>query len=206
MLIVGLTGGIASGKSTIARALKSEPGIAVIDADRIAWETYQPGTEVYEKLITHFGKKILNPDGTIDRGALGRLIFADPKEREFLNGVVHPAVMARLVELARAYEAQGVELLIIQAALLLESEDVRREFFDYYVLVAVEPEEQIRRLMARDGLSREEALKRISAQAPQSEKIARADFTIESSGSIEETIERARELFSRLLQRAEGES
>jgi len=206
MLIVGLTGGIASGKSAIARALESEPGIAVIDADRIAWETYSPGTDVYEKLVAHFGRKILNPDGTIDRRALGKLIFHDPKERAFLNSVVHPAVMARLVELARAYEAQGIELLIIQAALLLESEDVRREFFDHYVLVTVEPEEQIRRLMARDGLSRKEALRRIEAQTPQEEKLKRADFVIESCGSLEQTIERARALFSRLLQKAEGTS
>jgi len=203
MLIVGLTGGIASGKSTIARALKEEPGVAVIDADRLAWETYRPGTEVYEKLVEHFGEEILKPDGTIDRGALGARVFSDPKEREFVNRVVHPAVMARLRESARECEAQGIKLLIVEAALLLESEPVPRDFFDYYVLVAVEPEEQLRRLMARDGIGREEALRKIRSQAPQEEKLRRADFVLESSGSPEETIERARALFSQLLGRKE---
>lgn len=202
MVIIGLTGGIASGKSTIARALKEEPGIAVIEADRIAWETYQPGTEVYHRLIEHFGRRIVRPDGTIDRHALGRLIFRDEAERRFVNRIVHPAVMARLKEAARSCESQGIEMLIIEAALLLESEAVDRQFFDYYVLVKVEPEEQIRRLMERDGIRRQEAMKKISSQTPQDEKLELADEVIESSGNVEDTIERAKALFSWLRQRA----
>ncbi len=202
MLTVGLTGGIASGKSTIARAVKEEPGIAVIEADRIAWETYHPGSEVYRKLIEHFGRRIAKPDGTINRHALGRLIFRDEAERRFVNRIVHPAVMARLKEIARSQESQGVDLLIVEAALLLESEAVDRQFFDYYVVVKVEPEEQIRRLMERDGIGREEAVEKISSQTRQDEKLKCADEVIESSGNVEDTIQRAKALFSRLRQRA----
>jgi len=203
MLVVGLTGGIASGKSTIARALEGEPGIALIDADQLAWETYRPGTEVYNKLIERFGKGITRPDGTIDRKALGKMIFSDAEARAFVNRVVHPAVISKLAELARSHEAQGTKVLVVEAALLLESEEVERELFDYYVLVAVEPEEQIKRLMARDGISREEAIRKISAQAPQHEKAKRADFIIESTGSVEETVSHAKELFARLRRLAE---
>ena len=200
MLIVGLTGGIASGKSTVARALQSGPGMAVIDADRIAWETYQLGTEVYEKLVDHFGLRITNPDGTINRRALGTIIFVDETERSFVNHIVHPAVIARLKDLARTYEAQGAEILIVEAALLLESEPVDRNFFDYYVMVKVDPEEQIRRLMARDGIDRDEALRRISSQTSPDEKLRRADYVIESSGSPEGTVQRAKDLFAQLRQ------
>ncbi len=202
MLIVGLTGGIASGKSTITRALAEEPGIAVVDADKIAWETYRPGTEVHKKLIERFGPKIVKPDGTIDRKALGAIVFRDPEAREFINSVVHPAVTARLLKIAEEQRRRGTEVLVVEAALLLESPYVDRSFFDYYVVVAVDPEEQLRRLMDRDGLSREEALRRIRAQTPQDKKLARADFVIWSRGSPEETIRQAKKLFHELRRRA----
>lgn len=202
MLIVGLTGGIASGKSTIARALEGESGIAVVHADRIAWEMYRPGTEVHKTLVERFGTRILKADGTIDRKELGAIVFRDPEAREYVNSVVHPAVIARLMELAEEHRRRGTEVLVVEAALLLESPHVDRRFFDHYVVVTVDPEEQIRRLMARDGISREEARRRIRAQTPQDEKIARADFIIESSGSVEETNARAKELFARLREQA----
>ena len=202
MLIVGLTGGIASGKSTIARALREEPGIAVVDADRIAWETYRRGTDVYEKLVERFGEGILNAQGEIDRKKLGALVFRDPKAREFLNGVVHPAVLQKLWEIAQRERDQGTQVLVVEAALLLESPHVDRSFFDYYVLVAVDLEEQLRRLMKRDGLSREEALRRVQAQTPQSEKLVRADFVLWSRGSPGDTIRDAKALFRRLQEEA----
>lgn len=203
MLIVGLTGGIASGKSTITRALAEEPGIAVVDADKIAWETYRPGTEVCKKLVERFGPKIVKPDGAIDRKALGAIVFRDPEAREFVNRVVHPAVTARLLEIAEEQRRRGTEVLVVEAALLLESPHVDRDFFDYFVVVAVDPEEQLRRLMARDGLSREEALRRIRAQTPQDKKLARADFVIWSRGSPEETIQQAKKLLHELRRRAQ---
>lgn len=202
MLIVGLTGGIASGKSTIARALREEPGIAVVDADRIAWETYRPGTEVYKKLVERFGEGIVNDQGEIDRKKLGAIVFRDPEARRSLNDIVHPAVLSKLREIARRERARGTRVLVVEAALLLESPHVDRSFFDYYVLVAVDPEEQLRRLMERDGLPREEALRRVQAQTPQDEKIPRADFVLWSRGRPEDTVREAKRLFRELRRRA----
>ena len=198
MLIVGLTGGIASGKSTIAKALVEEPGVAVEDADRVAWETYQPGTDVHQQLVEHFGERILNADQTINRRALGRIVFNDPEEREYLNSVVHPAVRERLVEIAREHEANGVEVFIVQAAVILESEPVDRSFYDVYVLVWVDPEEQLRRLMERDGLDRDTALRKIRSQTSQDVKAERADYVIDSMGSLDATIAQAREVLREL--------
>ncbi len=202
MLIVGLTGGIASGKSTIARALREEPGLAVVDADRIAWETYRPGTEVYKKLVERFGEGIVNDQGEIDRKKLGAIVFRDPEARRFLNDIVHPAVLSKLREIAERERARGTRVLVVEAALLLESPHVDRRFFDYYVLVAVDPEEQLRRLMERDGLPREEALRRVQAQTPQDEKIPRADFVLWSRGRPEDTVREAKRLFRELRRRA----
>lgn len=200
MLIIGLTGGIASGKSTIARALAEEPGIAVIDADRLAWETYRPGTATYRALVEHFGDEILNsdPHETINRRKLAEIVFRDAKEREFLNSVVHPAIMSQLIERAREQEKRGTEILVVEAALLLEARHVDRSFFDRYIVVRVDPEEQIRRLMERDRVSRDQALARIGTQRPQSEKVERADHVIDSHGDPGETIRRTKELLHRL--------
>ena len=202
MLIVGLTGGIASGKSTIARALREEPGIAVVDADRIAWETYRPGTEVYKKLVERFGDGIVNAQGEIDRKKLGAIVFRDPEARRSLNDIVHPAVLSKLREIAQRERARGTQVLVVEAALLLESPHVDRSFFDYYVLVAVDPEEQLRRLMERDGLPREEALRRVQAQTPQDEKLPRADFVLWSRGRPEDTVREAQALFRQLKEEA----
>lgn len=203
MLIVGLTGGIASGKSTIARALREEPGLAVVDADRIAWETYRPGTEVYKKLVERFGDGIVNAQGEIDRKKLGAIVFRDPEARRSLNDIVHPAVLSKLREIAQRERARGTQVLVVEAALLLESPHVDRSFFDYYVLVAVDPEEQLRRLMERDGLPREEALRRVQAQTPQDEKLPRADFVLWSRGRPEDTVQEAKRLFRELRRRAQ---
>ncbi|MFB6285565.1 MAG: dephospho-CoA kinase [Candidatus Bipolaricaulia bacterium] len=198
MMIVGLTGGIASGKSTIARALADEPGVAVEDADRVAWETYQPGTDVHRQLVDHFGRRILTPDRTIDRRALGRIVFHDEGEREALNRVVHPAVRKRLRARAEKHEADGVEVLIVQAALILEAEPVDRSFYDVYVLVWVDPDEQLRRLMRRDGLDRAKALQKIRAQTSQDVKAERANYVIDSTGNLDETIAQARSILRTL--------
>ncbi len=192
MIVVGLTGGIASGKSTIAQALADEPGVAVEDADRVAWETYRPGTDVHRQLVAHFGQRILNSDQTVDRQALGKIVFTDDREREALNRVVHPAVRERLRARARDHEADGVEILIVQAALILEDDPVDRSFYDVYILVWVDPDEQLRRLMRRDGLDRAKALQKIRAQTPQSVKAERADYVIDSTGPLDETMAQAR--------------
>ncbi len=198
MIVVGLTGGIASGKSTIAHALAQEPGVEVADADQVAWETYQPGTDVHRQLVEHFGEGIRNPDGTIDRRALGRIVFNDPDERQFLNDVVHPAVRERLIDMAQRHKAQDVEIFLVQAALILESEPVDRSFYEVYIMVWVDPTAQLRRLMERDDLSREAALRKIRSQTSQDVKAERADYVIDSTGSPDETIAQARSILQEL--------
>lgn len=201
MLIVGLAGGIATGKSLIAQEAAKLPGVAVIDADKIAWETYRKNTETYRKLVARFGEQILSEDGEIDRKKLGALVFSDPSAREFVNATVHPAVQEILEKLAEAHRAQGTKLLVIEAALLLESPHVRRDFFDYIILVSASREAQIQRLLARSKLSPEEARRRVEAQTPHELLAPRADFVLDTSGTIEDTRQRARQLFEGLLQR-----
>lgn len=197
MLIVGLTGGIATGKSLIAQAAAKLPGVEVIDADRIAWQTYKKDTDVYKKLVERFGARILTEAGEIDRKELGTLVFNDPQEREFLNAVVHPAVHEALHKQAEAHRARGTKLLVIEAALLLESPS--REFYDYVVLVRAPREAQIQRLMTRNSISEAEARRRVAAQTPAELLAAKADFVLDTSGTIEETLTRARQLFEQLL-------
>jgi len=198
MLIIGLTGGIASGKSVIAKAMAKVPGVIVVDADKLAWEAYQPGTNTYKRIVEHFGEQVLRSDGEIDRVKLGAIVFKDEEELEFLNKAVHPAVQGRLLSLAKEYEAKGMEIMVVEAALLLESPYADRGFFDYIIVAKVDKEEQIRRLRERDGLSYEQALRKISTQAPQEEKLRRADFVIDTTGSPQDTVARAKELLAKL--------
>lgn len=202
MLIVGLAGGIATGKSLIAQEAAKLPGVAVVDADRIAWETYRKNTETYRKLVAHFGEKILSEGGEIDRKKLGELVFSDPAARKFVNATVHPAVQEALRKLAEFHRAQGTKLLVIEAALVLESPSVQRDFFDYIILVSAPRDAQIQRLLARSTLSPEEARRRVESQTPPELLAAKADFVLDTSGTIEETRERARTLFEELLARA----
>lgn len=202
MLIVGLAGGIATGKSLIAQEAAKLPGVAVVDADKIAWETYKKNTETYKKLVARFGEKILTADGEIDRKQLGALVFRDPQAREFLNAIVHPAVHNALQREVERHRAQSAKVLIIEAALLLESPYVKRDFFDYIVLVRASPEAQIERLITRSGLSSEEARRRIEAQTPPELLAAKADFVLDTSGTLEESLQCARKLFTELLMRA----
>lgn len=203
MLIVGLAGGIATGKSLIAQEAAKLPGVAVIDADKVAWGTYRKSTEIYRKLVAHFGEKILAEDGEIDRKKLGALVFSDPSAREFVNATVHPAVQEALEKIAEAHRAQDTKLLVIEAALLLESSSVQRDFFDYIILVSAPRDAQIQRLLARSKLSPEEVRRRVEAQTPPELLAAQADFVLDTSGTLEETRERARTLFGKLLARAE---
>lgn len=202
MLIVGLAGGIATGKSLVAQEAAKLPGVTVIDADKVAWETYRKSTETYKKLIAHFGETILAQDGEIDRKKLGALVFSDPQTREFVNATVHPAVQEALPKIAEIHRARGTKLLVIEAALVLESPYVRRDFFDYIILVSASREAQMQRLIERSGLAPDEARRRVEAQTPPELLAPKADFVLDTSGTLEETRERARILFRELLARA----
>lgn len=184
MRVVGLTGGIACGKSTVSGMLR-RLGVAVVDADRIAREVVAPGSAALEAILREFGPEVRRPDGTLDRARLGQLVFGDPVARARLDALVHPAIRARsaeaLLELARA----GARVAVYDAALILENGLAGT--LDGLVVVAVPEPVQVERLMARDGLDRAAALARVRAQMPLAEKIAAADWVVDNSGTIEET-------------------
>jgi dephospho-CoA kinase len=198
---VGLAGGIASGKSTVAKILSNEPDVSIIDADKVAWETYSVGTEVYDQLVERFGKEILADDSSIDRRSLSRFVFKNEEDRLFLNSIVHPAVRKRYKELAAEAQANGVQIFIIEAALILDREEIDKDFFDLYVLITVAEEEQLERLLARGSLSEVEARTRIISQTPQDVKASRADYVIDTTCSIGETENRIAELLSWMRER-----
>jgi dephospho-CoA kinase len=199
MIIIGLTGGIASGKSLVARELAKLPGFAAIDIDKVAWEVYRPGSTVHERLVEHFGPGILRKEGEIDRRRLGEIVFNDPEELEFLEKTVHPAVTARLRELVEEERRRGTQVLILEAALLLESPHVDRDLFDYIVALKVGRGERLRRLRERDELTPKEAELRIGSQDPG--RLEEADYIIEATGTPGETVAKARRLLLALSRR-----
>jgi dephospho-CoA kinase len=199
MLKVGLTGGIAVGKSTVVTEL-ARLGAVCFDADRIAREVVEPGKPAYQAVVDEFGRGAVAPDGTLDRAAIGRIVFADRERRKKLESILHPAIIAeqdRLVAEAMARDSGNI--VVVDAALMIESGSYKR--FDALVVVHCDPEAQIERLMARDGLAREEALRRIAAQMPQREKLSYADYAVDTSGSLDETLARTRELWTELKRR-----
>jgi len=185
MLRVGLTGSIGVGKSFVTSVFE-ELGCHVLDADLTAREVVMPGTPGLKAITEEFGEEILNTDGSLDRKRLGALIFADQAKRERLNQILHPFIIARQDEIMRGWEAEDPNGIgIIDAALMIESGGYKR--FDKLIVVHCRPEVQLERLMLRDKLSREEALRRISSQMPQEEKQKFADYLIDTSDGFEST-------------------
>lgn len=195
MLRVGLTGGIACGKSVILGRLGA-CGLATLDLDAVAHEVMAPGGAAYDDVVAAFGRDVLAPDATVDRQALGAVVFADPGARARLEEIVHPRVRAEEARRASAFEAEGRELLVSDAALLVETGMHLR--FDRLVVVHCPPEVQRRRLMARDGISDHAARARIGAQMPIEEKRRFGHLEVDTSGSLEET-ERAAEVLAGVL-------
>ena len=185
MLRVGLTGSIGVGKSFVASVFV-ELGCRVLDADQTAREVVMPNTLGLKALTEAFGDEILSPDGTLNRKQLGALVFADESRRQRLNNLLHPFIIARQDEIMRGWEAEDPNGIgIIDAALMIESGGYKR--FDKLIVVHCRPEVQLERLMLRDKLSREEALRRISSQMPQEEKQKFADYLIDTSAGFELT-------------------
>lgn len=183
MRIIGLTGGIASGKSSVA-ALLERLGAAVIDADQLAREVVQPGEEALAAIAARFGRGVLNPDGTLNRAALGEVVFADPQARRTLEGITHPAIRRRAEEkLARLREA-GTRTAFYVAPLLFEA-GITDRVHEVWV-VYLDRETQLERLMARDDLSREGAEARIASQMPMEEKKRLGKVVIDNRGSRQE--------------------
>ncbi|WP_445489526.1 dephospho-CoA kinase [Niallia sp. 03133] len=193
-LIVGLTGGIASGKSTISAYYQSL-NLPVIDADLEARLAVQTGELAFEKIVGHFGSTILQNDGGINRKKLGEIVFANEEERKALNNIVHPEVRKRMGEKQKKAIEAGAKLLILDIPLLFENK--LHEGCDKTILVYVEEEIQIKRLMKRNKLTLEEAVARIQAQMPLKEKCALADELIDNNGSIDDARMQAKSILQK---------
>ena len=197
MLRVGLTGSIGVGK-TFVTSVFEELGAHVLDADQTAREVVMPGTPGLNAVTEAFGKEILNPDGTLNRKQLGAVVFADESQRQRLNQILHPFIIARQDEILNEWEAkdpQGIGL--VEAALMIESGGYKR--FDKLIVVHCRPEVQLERLMLRDKLSREEAQRRINSQMPQEEKQKFADYLIDTSDGFELTREQTVKVYNSLV-------
>jgi dephospho-CoA kinase len=198
MLLVGLTGGIASGKSLAARVFK-DLGAHVIDADRIVHELLEPDQEAYQEVLACFGRDILLPDNGINRRKLGAIVFHDPEKRVWLNRCLHPKVFAAYTaQVCHIRDREPHAIVVFDAALLIETGYHRN--MDKIVVVYAGPEQQIERLMARDKFTREEALVRIDSQKPLAEKRRYADYVIDNTGSREDSERQAGEIFKNLIQ------
>jgi dephospho-CoA kinase len=183
MRVLGLTGGIGSGKSMVA-SMFAQLGADVIDADQLARDVVDPGQPALDEIATAFGREILLPDGRLDRGKLARIIFADPVARAKLNAITHPRIRERM-DAAIAARGSRPGILIVDIPLLYENE--RTSTVEAVIVVWVDPETQLHRLLHRDRLTEEEARQRIAAQMSLDEKRARADAVIDNSGSPEST-------------------
>ncbi len=202
MLIVGLTGGVASGKSTVSEIFKEE-GAYLIDADRIARELVQPRTPAWHELRSAFGEEILQPDGSINRKKLFALVFSDPAKRAVLNRLLHPRIREetrrRMAEIGRRDPGA---IVVIDAALLVETGSYRE--VDRLIVVRSSEARQIERLEKRDGMSREEAERVVAAQLPLEAKVKVADIVFSNDETIEEARRKARKLFQELRRLAAG--
>ncbi len=198
-LILGVTGNIASGKSTVAHQLEKR-GAVVVDADQLARDVVAVGTATLERLVGEFGREILQPDGQLNRDRLGQMVFADTKVRAILNRIVHPEIARKSVEILTELKARNdIPLVVYEAPLLYEVGAESR--VDKVLVVSVEPAVQLQRLMERDGLSEIEARQRIAAQMPQAEKIRRADYVIDNSTSLEKLHTRVDLLWPQLIEK-----
>lgn len=183
-MIIGLTGSIASGKSTVSKMLE-EKGYPIIDADMVARQVVEPGSETLKKIGDLFGEEVIKPDGTMDREKVGALIFSDPARRKQLNDIIHPAIRGEMLRQRSDYLAQGYRTIIMDIPLLFESK--LQHFVDKILVVSVTEENQLARLMERNGLNDKDAKARISSQLPMSVKEEGADAVIYNNGTVGET-------------------
>lgn len=199
MLNVGLTGGIASGKSTVAQMFAGL-GARLIDFDKLAHEVQEPGRPAWREVVDHFGEGILQPDRRIDRAKLAAVVFNDPERLNRLNAIVHPRVFEAWRSRLEEIKARAPHAVVLSDVPLL-FEGGTQHLFDLTILVMIEPEAQIERLMARNAMSREEATLRLSCQMPIREKIRLADMVIDNSGAVLETAGKVSDAWRDLLER-----
>jgi len=196
MLKIGLTGGIATGKSYILKLL-GELGCETIDADFVAHQVIEPGRPAYYEIVDYFGREVLNDDGMIDRAKLGAIVFTDEGKRKKLNSIVHPRVFEAQAQWFAEIEQRNPEAIaVVDASLMIETGSYRR--FDKLIVVYCKDDLQIERLMARNNLTSEEALARISTQMPSAEKLKFADYAIDTSNGFEDTRRQVESLYAKL--------
>ena len=198
MRIFGLTGNIGSGKSTVAAMLREE-GIPVLDADRISRVVTAPGGRTYDAVVQAFGRGILRDDGSIDRKRLGEIVFSDPRSRDRLERITHPAILEVMKEAIAGIEREGHRAAVVEATLIHESG--RKGLFEAVISVTCERETALSRLAARDGMSRGQAEARLRAQMDADRKAGASDYVIDNSGDIESTRRQVKRLARTLLDR-----
>jgi dephospho-CoA kinase len=207
MVIVGLTGGIGSGKSTVAGMLKDE-GAYVIDFDCLARRVVEPNKPAWRHIVDYFGPEILSSDGTVNRFALAKIVFSDEKRRKVLEGFTHPRIFEEQDALIKAIKRKDpCSVVIVDIPLLFELD--LGDMFDKVILAYVPRAIQIKRVLKKGALGREEVEKRLNAQIPIEEKRSLSDYVIHNEGSLKDTREQVREIISELKElatRKEGES
>jgi dephospho-CoA kinase len=194
---VALTGGIATGKSYV-RGRFEAMGVPTIDADTLARQVVAPNTPGLESVVRTFGSDLVLPSGALDRRKLGALVFADPAKRKVLEGIIHPAVRKSTDDW---FAALGSDVPFAIADIPLLYETGRHKDFEAVIVAAAEPDEQVRRIVARDNLNEGEARQRIAAQLPIAEKVARADYVIRTDGTFDATNRQVQEIYEALIAR-----
>jgi dephospho-CoA kinase len=196
-LLVGLTGSIATGKSTVSRMF-AHLGARVLDADLLAREVVMPGQPAYLKIVEEFGQGVVQEDGTLDRKALGAIVFAEPARRKRLEEITHPAIAARQQRILSVLDEEAFEGIVVwDVALLFETGGVAK--MDRVVVVATDPETELARLMARDGMAEAGARARIESQMPVAEKAKHAHYVIDNSGDRVQTERQVKGVYEALL-------
>lgn len=191
LMIIGLTGSIASGKSTVSQMLR-ELGFPIVDADKIARLVVEPGTPVIREIVKVFGEEVIHEDGSLNREKLGELIFSNSDERDKLNKIIHPAIRREMIRQKEEHIAKGASTIIMDIPLLFESK--LQSFVDKILVVSVTPEIQKERLMARNKLTEKEATVRISSQLPMKVKEDGSDAVIDNNRTIEDTEKQLKEI------------
>lgn len=201
MKTIAITGGIASGKSTFSKIIKDR-GLPFVDCDALVHLGYEPGHMLYEAVVGHFGTEILDERGLVDRKLLGSKVFNNPEERKLLDQLTHPIIHQMVAEALERYELSGVKLAFVDMPLLFETN--MAEDYDASILIDTDECLQLERLMARNSLSEAEALKRMAAQMPLSEKRLRANYLVCNNSTLEVFILHANSLIDQLIKDAES--
>lgn len=201
MLVLGLTGGIASGKSMVAGMLQ-RLGAEVVSADDLAREVVRPGSSILACIAERFGSEVLQSDGGLNRPLLAEKIFSDPQARKALDRITHPAIAELASQRFEDFARKGARIVVYDAPLLYEAGADTQ--VDGVIVVAVDAATQLQRLMLRDGLDRQAAKARVEAQMPLMQKIARADYVIDNNGSLEATRQQVVDLMARLASEEAG--